>query len=92
LRFSGLEDQAKCVVREMVISLGGKCDEQQNEKSSTHYIVDNIQIFEFSEFKVKNIQIFQNKKVYCLPLKWIFNCFFFMKKMDENDTEYKIIH
>ena len=58
---------------------------------STHYIVSNLKLSDFLEHKRNNVNFRNNKQPYLINLKWLFHCYFFMKKLDENDPEYRQI-
>jgi hypothetical protein len=89
LRFSGLDEQAITLLKEIISVLGGRSDD--GDSASTHYIISNIQINEFLTHRSRNSQIFNKKRINCLKVKWLFHCFFFIKKMNESDSEYKVI-
>jgi hypothetical protein len=75
----------------MIKVLGGKYEE--SDKFSSHYIISNTHIDDFLTHRSRNHAYFNNsgKKNHYLKLKWLFHCFFFMKKLNESDLEYKVI-
>jgi hypothetical protein len=63
----------------MIDCLGGKLTKEINE--TTHLIIEN-----FDKKNIKNIK----NNIFKVNIQWIFNCFFFLYKMDENNKLYKI--
>ncbi len=76
-------------VNEIVRLLGGKI--KTKDSLSTHYVISNLKLNDFLEHKRNNVNFKGNKKNFLVNLKWLFHCYFFMKKLDENDPEYRLI-
>ena len=64
----------------MIHSVGGKIVKDD----ATHYIVSKYRVSDYDKKKNKL------KNSYAVNLKWLFHCYFFYTKMDENDIDYKL--
>ena len=67
------------LIKKMIDCLGGKLTKEINE--TTHLIIEN-----FDKKNIKNIK----NNIFKVNIQWIFNCFFFLYRMDENNKLYKI--
>ncbi len=75
-------------LKEMIRLLGGIVE--ISDGPSTHYITSNVKLNDFIQHKTNNVH-FKNKIIFYVNLKWLFHCYFFVKRLDENDPEYKMI-
>ena len=64
--------------------LGGKITPIIN---ASHFMVSEDKVGEFSNNE--NIKLLQ-KKIIVVNVRWLFHCYFFYKRMDEEDEEYRI--
>lgn len=76
-------------LKEIVKYLGG--DVTSDKTATTHFIVsiENVKLF----IKPQNNNYSDNgiNTYYCVNLRWLFHCYFFLNKMDENLEEYKVV-
>lgn len=56
--------------------------------NTTHFIVTENKVKEFKENK--NVTQLK-KKYYAVNVRWLFHCYFFFKKVDERDKDYRVV-
>lgn len=69
-------------LKEIIKYLGGETTVTKNE--ATHFIIskENLKSFEKPT---------GNHKYYCVNKRWLFHCYFFLRRMNENSHEYQVI-
>ena len=70
------------LIKFIIDQLGGNYE--KNVEKLTHYIVSNKKIKKDNKRKLLI-------NCHYVNIKWLFDSFFYYKKMDETDDEYKII-
>ena len=77
-------------VSEMVNFLGGIIITDLNDIKNATHIIYNNNYFNYGENDINNLVSKENKNIFHVDIKWIFDCFFKFKKCDEKEDEYKI--
>jgi len=77
-------------VSEMVNFLGGIVITDLNDIKNATHIIYNNNYFNYGENDINNLVSKENKNIFHVDIKWIFDCFFKFKKCDEKEDEYKI--
>lgn len=76
----------KEILKKIVRLLGGKTN--PTIINTTHFILSESKCRDFKENE--NIKLSQ-KKIFTVNFRWLFHCYFFYKRMDERDKEYKML-
>ena len=81
-----LEEPIKDCLKKFIRILGGRTN--NTIINTTHFILSESKIRDFKENE--NIKLLK-KKVLTVNFRWLFHCYFFYKRMDERDKEYKLL-
>jgi hypothetical protein len=85
--YQGLEPS---FVSEMISFLGGIVINDLNDIKNATHIIYNNNYFNTGENDINSFISKENKNLFYVDIKWIFDCFFKFKKCDEKEDEYKI--
>ena len=85
--YQGLEPN---FVSEMINFLGGIVINDLNDIKNATHIIYNNNYFNTGENDINSFISKENKNLFYVDIKWIFDCFFKFKKCDEKEDEYKI--
>ena len=85
--YQGLEPN---FVSEMINFLGGIVINDLNDIKNATHIIYNNNYYNNVENDINNFRSKDNKNLFYVDIKWIFDCFFQFKKCDEKEDEYKI--
>ena len=85
--YQGLEPS---FVSEMISFLGVIVINDLNDIKNATHIIYNNNYFNTGENDINSFISKENKNLFYVDIKWIFDCFFKFKKCDEKEDEYKI--
>ena len=87
-----LQIAQKDVIQNMIESLGGEVYDPDNIYSNepTHYLI-GLNLTESDKKELQNIKKNNNNKpLFFVNAKYIFDCYYFLTELNENDEEYEI--
>ena len=77
-------------VSDMINFLGGTFTNDLNDIKNVTHIIHNKNFFTSEENKIYDLIKHENKDLFFIDIKWIFDCFFKFQKCDEMENGYKI--
>ena len=86
--YQGLEVE---FISEMINFLGGIVINDLNDIQNVTHIIYNKNFLTNEENARNNLINIENKDLFFIDIKWIFDCFFKFKKCDEMEVEYKML-
>jgi len=88
---NNLQNKQKNIIKSIIESLGGEVydsDDIYSNNNITHYLI-GLNLNDSDKKKLKNIKKFNNS-LFFVNAKYIFDCYYFLTELNENDEEYKI--